>query len=296
MAIPEAQLETWSHQGSVTQSSKTYGVIKHALERASYDDRPVDVFLQGSYGNDTNIYSESDVDVVSQLGSSVFYYDISRLPDDQKAAFYKAYDKGTYLHHEFKKDVIAALEAAFPGLVHVGNKAIKISAGSGRRAADVVAACQFRSYRTFSTSMKDDFVPGMCFFTSSGTRIANFPKFHSANCTAKHQETGSRFKRLVRVFKNMRRRLVDDGVIAGEVAPSYYIEGLLYNVPRENFVASYQDSVVQCFEWIVNSNRAQLVCANRQSPLLDGDPNVTWTSGACDQFLAAVRNLWQQWS
>lgn len=32
MAIPEAQLEIWSHQGSVVQSSATYQIIRNALQ------------------------------------------------------------------------------------------------------------------------------------------------------------------------------------------------------------------------------------------------------------------------
>ena len=32
MAIPQSQLETWSHQGSITQSSQTYNSIKGVLE------------------------------------------------------------------------------------------------------------------------------------------------------------------------------------------------------------------------------------------------------------------------
>jgi len=32
MAIPESQLDTWSHQGSVTQSSTTYNTIKNVLD------------------------------------------------------------------------------------------------------------------------------------------------------------------------------------------------------------------------------------------------------------------------
>ncbi len=34
MAIPESQLDTWSSQGSVTQSQTTYATIKNALESA----------------------------------------------------------------------------------------------------------------------------------------------------------------------------------------------------------------------------------------------------------------------
>lgn len=31
MEIPELQLETWSHQGSVTQSAKTYDTVQEVL-------------------------------------------------------------------------------------------------------------------------------------------------------------------------------------------------------------------------------------------------------------------------
>lgn len=34
MAIPESQLETWSMQGSVTQSRDTYATAKNALENS----------------------------------------------------------------------------------------------------------------------------------------------------------------------------------------------------------------------------------------------------------------------
>ena len=66
MSIPEYQLDTWSKQGSVTGSSGTYNAIKNVLEATNtpYADKDFSVFLQGSYGNDTNIYAESDVDIL----------------------------------------------------------------------------------------------------------------------------------------------------------------------------------------------------------------------------------------
>src|SRR5690348_9837241 len=88
MGIPESQLETWSRQGSITQSSATYATVKRALEATDtkYAGKTYEVFLQGSYGNDTNIYAESDVDVVIRL-DSVHYYDITALNAQQTAAF-----------------------------------------------------------------------------------------------------------------------------------------------------------------------------------------------------------------
>jgi tRNA nucleotidyltransferase (CCA-adding enzyme) len=86
MAIPESQLDTWSHQGSVTQSANTYATIKRALEAASanYTDRNFEVFLQGSYGNDTNVFAESDVDIVIHYDGA-FYHNINQLPADQQS-------------------------------------------------------------------------------------------------------------------------------------------------------------------------------------------------------------------
>jgi len=88
MGIPESQLETWANQGSVTQSSTTYATVKRALEASDtkYAGKTFEVFLQGSYGNDTNIYAESDVDVVIRL-DSIYHYDVTGLNAWELATF-----------------------------------------------------------------------------------------------------------------------------------------------------------------------------------------------------------------
>lgn len=83
MSIPESKLEVWAKQGSVTQSADTYEIIKGAVEsvHAPYANRSPSSFLQGSYGNNTNVYgAESDVDVVLQC-NSVYYYDLNDLTE-----------------------------------------------------------------------------------------------------------------------------------------------------------------------------------------------------------------------
>ena len=97
--------------------------------------------------------------------------------------------------------------------------------------------------------------------------IANYPKQHSGNLTTKHQNTSKWYKPMVRVFKNMRSRMVDDGLIKSGIAPSYYIEGLLYNVPNGKLSSSYQDCVVNTLNWYrQEASKTDLVCANEQSP------------------------------
>jgi hypothetical protein len=80
MPIPESHLDVWSHQGSVVQSRDTYHTLRTALcaANAPYAGKSYEVFLQGSYGNDTNIYAESDVDTVIRL-DAIFGYDLSGL-------------------------------------------------------------------------------------------------------------------------------------------------------------------------------------------------------------------------
>lgn len=296
MAIPEDQLDTWSHQGSIQQSSATYQGIKGALEvpGSAYSGKNYVVFLQGSYGNDTNIYSESDVDIVIRLDDT-FAHDLTELSQTDLQAFESFYGDASYRHENFKKDIIGVLGKKYGADVKEGEKAIEIRASGNRRKADVIVAIEFRRYYKFQASYSAQFDTGICFFDLNGNRIVNYPKQHSDNCTRKHQETNSWFKPTVRILKNMRRRMVDEGLIESKVAPSYYLEGLLYNVPLQEFGGSYQDTFVNSYNWIMQADRSKFVCANEQYYLLrDGSP-VTWRDEKCAQFLKAVGEFWNQW-
>jgi hypothetical protein len=188
MAIPESQLDTWSHQGSITQSSTTYATVKRTLEASDtkYNGKSFEVFLQGSYGNDTNIYAESDVDVVIRL-DDIYHYDVTALTAQELAIFNGGFVSGTYPYADYKAHVIAALTKSFGAAdVKPEKKAVKIKANGNRRSADVVITTQFRRYYS-GRGLGLQYERGICFFTSGGDRIVNYPKQHSENCTAKHQ-------------------------------------------------------------------------------------------------------------
>ena len=296
MAIPETQLDTWSHQGAVTQSRDTYATVKRALEsdRAQYKSRNFQSFLQGSYGNHTNIYAESDVDVVIRLDATC-YYDVNDLTPADRDAFDATVSAANYGYAEFRADVLKALTAAFPGAVTPGKKAIKIAASGNRRSSDVVAAAQFRHYRRFASAWDAQYEEGICFFTSSGNRVVNYPHQHSANCTAKHQATNQWFKPTVRILKNVRRAMVNDGLIEKTIALSYFLEGLLYNVPNDKFGSSFEDTIISSINWIMQTDRSQFVSANEQFVLFGNCPE-TWPVAHYDQFMNAFVDYWKNWS
>ena len=296
MSIPESQLDTWSHQGSITQSAATYNAIKGVLEGTGtpYYGKDVRVFLQGSYGNDTNIFAESDVDVVIVLDACI-QSDLAKLSDGEKVAYDKAYANATYSFNEFKRDVLGVLKGQYGSGVTAGDKAIMIPAGSGRRKADVIVAVQFRRYYKFNGLFDQSYDEGICFYDASSQRIANYPKQHSANLTAKHQATNQWLKPTVRILKNLRGALVERSLLAKDVAPSYYLEGLLYNAPNDRFGNSYEDTIVNVINWIQQADRSQFLCANEQYYLLREGSPVTWRSSKCDEFLGAVKTAWNDW-
>lgn len=298
MAISESQLETWSHQGSITQSKNTYATIKSVLEDSdsAYNAQSFKVFLQGSYGNDTNIYAESDVDVFIRL-DSIMRSDLSKLPEEQKNAYHKAHGKATYTFDEFKQGVIKQLVANFgkQDLVEE-NKAVKIKGNSSRRNADVVICYQYRRYISFNNIEEQEYIPGIIFPTARSGDVINYPKKHSENCTTNHQATGSMFKPMVRILKNMRSQMVGKGMLRDGAAPSYYLEGLFYNVPAEQYVpSSYGDTFCNGINWLLKADRKKLVCANWQYYLL-GNSNVQWNEADLDLFLSAVCKLWKEWT
>lgn len=297
MAIPESQLETWARQGSIDQSKDTYATVRRCLmaHDTAFASKQFEVFLQGSYGNDTNIYSESDVDVVIRLDST-YHYDARNLTAGDLAEFNARFSPATYSYSEFKLDVVSALQKSFESAVTVGKKAITIAAAGNRRKLDVLVATQFRNYGNFAQFPHEQFEEGICFWASGGERIVNYPRQHSENCTRKHQATSSWFKPTVRILKNMRQRMVKNGKIPPSLAPSYFLEGLLYNVPKSLFNGSYQSTMAAAFNWLLEADKSEFLCANEQYYLLRDVPYVCWRSADCDRFLAAAVDFWNRWS
>jgi hypothetical protein len=233
------------------------------------------------------------VDLIIRLNST-FYHDAMALPVDQYQRFERAYPgTASYGLPEFKAEVAAWLRKKFGSSVTVGQKAIFIPGSGARRDCDVLPCAHFKYYYRF-TATEESFADGICFFLRDGTRIENFPVQHSDNCTTKHQATAKWFKPAVRVYKNMRNYLVDRGALQDGIAPSYFIEGMLWNVPADKFGKSFDDTFVETFNYIISADRSQFKCANGIH-LLVGNTPVNWLAVNCQTYLNQLRQLWNNW-
>jgi hypothetical protein len=213
MPIPASQLNTWTHIGATISSANAYASIRSALfaSNSPLVSRQPEVFLQGSYANSTNIYGDSDVDVVV-LYSDSFHYNLSALSPQEQARHSQYFPhEAAYAWHHLNADVLAALRSYFGhNAVTQGNKAIKVNTGHGRLTADVIPALQHRFYTSFNDPQNPLAHWGIQFFDSSGNAIINYPKQHIENGQAKNSQSraNGEYKPTVRVFKNFRNHLV----------------------------------------------------------------------------------------
>lgn len=294
MAISETNLETWSHIGSQTQSASTYQAIKEVLESsdAPFSHRGFEVYLQGSYGNNTNIRgSESDVDVVVCL-TDAFIADTSNLNPTELAIYEANRSPASYGYSEFKSEVLSWLRMNFGHGVEPGRKAISVPGGGNRREADVVACIRHRRYTSYSSPSKNQNRLGITFKAADGEWIKNFPKQHRENCTKKHQATDGSFKPAVRVLKNIRNSMLKDGFLGKGVAPSYFLEGLLWNIPDIHFEGSFQKIIDDGIYWLEHCNPTDLTSASGLHWLVRDGSSVCWHSNDYREFVTALRRYW----
>lgn len=296
MPIPRSQLDTWSNQGATVTSQKTHESIRNALK--SYEWPPgvtYDVYLQGSYRNATNIYGNSDVDLVVEL-TSAFQRDISHLSLSEQEKYHVDHSQATYGLDNLKNDVLQALRNYYgSSLVSKGNKSIKLSAGSNRLAADIVPCIEYRIYRSYRSLSDLNYVQGITFYTEREHRqVINFPKIHYDNGACKNSQAGMNYKPTVRMLKNARDRLISSGNLLPGAAPSYFVECLLYNVPSERFVSNPCTTFYNVLEYLYTTNLQPFICQNEQTPLF-GSSAEQWSTTNATQLVNDLVSLWNNW-
>ncbi len=291
MAIPESQLSRWSDHGAQDTAKRTHEAIRRVLNAHQWPPgMKYDFYLQGSYRNDTNIRGDSDVDIVLEMTSTV-EVDTGLLAPYSAQQVRSMYEDSLYEWDDFRRLALNVLVAHYGDkIVGQGDKSIKIKADNGRVAADVVVCMGHRRYTSQS-----QYVQGMTFYALQEKRwIVNYPKLHYDNGANKSRLTSDRYKRTVRMFKNARNRLVSDGMISEDPAPSYFLECLVYNAPDSTFKASFQDTYSDIVNWMAQTNFSQLKCQNGQQ-LLFGSLSEQWSEHDAKALVSGLVNLWNNW-
>jgi hypothetical protein len=236
MRFSESDLRRWMAPPSNNEDAKrdrTEDEIRTAINTHPNLRGAVSVYAKGSYKNNTNVRLDYDVDIaVEYTGFRFTEQTGAALNLDPESLGIYPYT-GSYTVAKFKDDVEQALVDQFGrSAVKRGNKAMRVREAKTTLPADVVPSFIYEEVYGRSVSGDPLTRRGTRVFPDQGPYIHNWPQQHYDNGVAKNNDTGYRFKRLVRIVKRLENELVKNGLI--EEVPSYLVECLVYNVPNDN--------------------------------------------------------------
>ena len=223
----ENKLAGWTGPSSNTEQDKqdrTERMIRQAIDsHAAFNNCSLKVYAKGSYANNTNVRSDSDVDIAVEC-TDVQYWEESEKGNHTSGKPYE----GIWTPAKLRAELLSAMNTKFPGQVDAsGSTAIQINSNSARVDADVVPCFSYRYY------MKDGTRDGTKIFKTDGSSIVNYPVQQLENGIAKNKRTGYAYKKGARLLKRIENVMVEDG--AFRELPSFFMECLAYNCPDSTF-------------------------------------------------------------
>ncbi len=259
----EQTFDNWRKPASETEEqriSNAISMIKDAIGASDkLKDKDIEIFVQGSYANNTNVRANSDVDVCVML-KDTFY---SEYPDGKSRDDY-GFTAGTNNFNTYRSDLIKALIDKYgEDNIKSGNKSIKITETSYRVEADAVPSFQYRNYKYQNSSDSEKFIEGIKFYAANtNEQVINYPKIHIDNGKKKNKDTQRRYKRLVRIFKRIRYKMIDDGESVNKGITSFLIECLLWNTPASFFndYDTWTERLKQAIIYLYNKTKDEKDC------------------------------------
>ena len=290
MPLSQEDIKKWSRRGDPLHAWYSYEMVRGSLTARKLGDATVSVYPQGSYANKTNIADNSDVDIVVSLKSS-FYPDKSRLIPPERNEYGKYYEQADSTWHDFHDAVCRVLRRDFL-MVHVGTKAVKVSEGPIRLPADVLITLDHRDYSRFPSFEGQVFETGVQFYASRRHKIVNYPKQHLKACAEKDSFTSGNYRAVVRVAKNARNALVadDDSSIERGIAPSYFLEALLWNVPNGCFDGAVENAYPQAIRWLRDhtGKLETMDYPNGMGRLFGHTADTSWSRRKAEEIIAGL--------
>jgi hypothetical protein len=286
----EETFASWAKGPAPTEQAKCQNAEDAMNKAIAADPRlstmDITVFPQGSYRNRTNVRQNSDVDICVRLNSTIF-------PEYPQGTTRETFGNGpgTTSYSDYKGWVGAALKNYFgEKSVKRGDKAFNIRENTYRVDSDAVATFEHRRYQVRKDGTHYH-LSGIGFDTDLGKRITNWPDQNYTNSLAKHEATGRRYRKMVRIIKRLRDVMQEKQIDASRDIASCLIEALAWNVPNEGYNhATYSEDVRYVLAHAYNNTRTDPTC-NEWGELNELKylfrPGQPWTRDQANAFLIA---------
>jgi predicted nucleotidyltransferase len=241
MKYTESQLEGFTKPISDTENQRCENMInmvKDAIQQYYNETRNAninltnyEIFLQGSYANNTNVKQNSDVDICVMY-KNVFHYEMLN-----GYSLDSSYSDSNINYYDIRNLIKQALIKKFgSSRIQDKNKAIRILSNTYTTDADVVVAFQYRKYGDAT-----NYQEGIYYKALDGTTVINYPKIHMKNGNSKNNSTNYMYKKMVRIFKKIMYDMQDDNVNVSKEAKGFVLECMIYNIPNDK-IYQYMDT------------------------------------------------------
>lgn len=222
--ISEDILARWTAPSSDTEQEKqerAERMIRQAIDdHEPFRECSLNVYAKGSYANNTNVRSDSDVDIAVECTDVRYWKESKKGNYETPGTPYN----GIWTPEKLRTELILAMKKKFPGQVDTsGVTAIQINANTARVNADVVPCFSYRYY------MENGYRDGTKIFKVDGKSIVNYPLQQIRNGKDKNIRTNYNYKKCVRILKRIENAMAIEGKY--KELPSYFIECLAYNCP-----------------------------------------------------------------
>ncbi len=224
MTALEDKLKGWTGRSSNSEQEKqdrAERMVQEAVQsHSAFDGVGLSVFAKGSYKNNTNVRSDSDVDIAVQC-TEACYREGAKPGVLPSSVDYT----GIWTPSKLRQELVAALEAKFPQQVDIsGSTAIRIDANTARVDADIVPCFNYRYYYS-----QTSWIDGSRVFKKDLKHLNNYPDQQYAKGVDKNTRTSKSYKSAVRIMKRVENAMLDAKV--HREVPSFFVECLVYNVP-----------------------------------------------------------------
>lgn len=226
--ISEDTLARWTAPSSDTEQEKqerAERMIRQAIDdHEPFRECSLNVYAKGSYANNTNVRSDSDVDIAVECTEVRYWKESKKGNYEMPGNPYK----GIWTPEKLRAELILAMKKKFPGQVDTsGVTAIQINANTARVNADVVPCFSYRYY------MENGHRDGTKIFKVDGKSIVNYPLQQIRNGKDKNIKTNYNYKKCVRILKRIENAMANENKY--KELPSYFMECLAYNCPDHVF-------------------------------------------------------------
>ncbi|MFF1643215.1 hypothetical protein ACFVXA_37510 [Streptomyces sp. NPDC058246] len=244
---------------------------------------------KGSWANNTNVSSDSDMDIKVEFTQRIFQGSPAGMTY-WGLVLQNADYMGPWTPEKFRSELGIALRRASNAVDASHNVAFYVPSVPGSRPdTDVVPCFTYFHRPAFGDSRR-----GTVVFTKDGKHIVNWSQQQLDNGRAKNNRTGNRYKFAVRALKSVENDLAAMGKI--KRLPSYFMECLIYNVPDTALKNSFSLDLAfraaldhlrgQFNFWSLTANPDAMVEPNGIKKLFG--PGQKWTQSDARQLVTAA--------